>query len=571
MREFPLLTSIGLALSYALVGGVIARRLGLPTIVGYLLAGVALGPFTPGFVGDVQAIRQLAELGIILLMFGIGLHFSLTDVWQVRDIAIPGAMLQMVVATALGWWLAIQWGWSAQAALVFGIAISVASTVVLLRGLMDIGALDTPHGRVAVGWLVTEDIATVVILVLLPVLTSTGGGNWQDPFLAILRALLFVTIMLFAGKHLVGVMLGWVARTGSRELFIVLALTMAVGLAAGSASLFGVSLALGAFLAGVVVSESPFSHQVGADLLPFREAFAVLFFVSVGMLVDPRYVLAHWREVVAVTALIVIARSALTAIVTFAFPYPARTALVVAAGRSQIGEFSFIVGQTGLRLNLLDESQYALILAGALVSITLNPWMFRLIDPVERWLKRWPRLWMLLDRHGPPLEIRPEAHRDHAVIIGCGRVGRHVAEVLGRLSVPRLVIEVDPKRLDRLRELGVPVLYGDAANSEILRHAALERARVLIVTVSDEIAGRMIVESARRWAPTLHIVVRASTWAGAHQLSDAGANAVIWPELEGGVEFVGRTLQGLGFPSSEIQRQTDAARRQGLNRPANSG
>ena len=291
MTAMPLLVTVALALGYALIGGVVARRLGLPTIVGYLLAGVALGPFSPGVVGDIEAIRQLAELGIILLMFGIGLHFSLTDLWEVRGIAVPGALLQMAGATAVGWWMASAWGWSTQAALVLGVAISVASTVVLLRGLMDTGSLETPHGRVAIGWLVLEDLATIVILVMLPLLTADGASGWRALALAVGRALLFVGIMLVAGSRLVGMILKWVAHTGSRELFVLLALTMALGMALLSASMFGVSLALGAFLAGVVVSESPFSHQVGADLVPFREAFAVLFFVSVGMLVNPAYLL----------------------------------------------------------------------------------------------------------------------------------------------------------------------------------------------------------------------------------------------------------------------------------------
>src|SRR5918996_1367486 len=408
MAHVPLLIHIGLALGYALLGGLVARRLGLPTIVGYLLAGVALGPFTPGFTGDIEAIRQLAELGVILLMFGIGLHFSMRDLWRVRDIAIPGALIQMGIATAIGYWMAVTWGWSPQAALVLGVSISVASTVVLLRGLMDLGALETPHGRVAVGWLVLEDLATVAILVLLPAVLSTDrSGGFGVAALAIAKAVAFIALMLFIGKRVIPWVLGAIADTQSRELFVLVALTAAVGTALASAQVFGVSLALGAFVAGVVVSESPFSHQVGADLLPFREAFAVLFFVSIGMLVNPGYLWENWPQVAAVTALIIIGKSLIAGLVGFAFPYPARTALVVAAGLSQIGEFSFIVGQSGLNLGVLDESQYSLILAGAIVSITLNPWMFRLVDPIERRLRRRPRLWARLNRHGPEI-ARPE-------------------------------------------------------------------------------------------------------------------------------------------------------------------
>jgi K+:H+ antiporter len=577
MHDLSLLINIALALGYALAGGIVARRLGLPTIVGYLLAGVALGPFTPGFTGDIGAIRQLAELGVILLMFGIGLHFSFRDLWQVRNIAIPGAVGQMAGTTALGYVVATGWGWSPQSALVLGVAISVASTVVLLRGLMDIGALDTPHGRVAVGWLIFEDLATVAILVLLPALVSPDRSNgWLVPALAIGRALLFVALMLFVGNRMVAAILRGVAATQSRELFVLVALTAALGIALASAALFGVSLALGAFVAGVVVSESPFSHQVSADLLPFREAFAVLFFVSVGMLVNPGYLLAHWGQVAALTTLIVAGKSVLAALITFAFPYPVRTALIVAAGLSQIGEFSFIVGQSGLALGLLDDTQYSLILASAIVSITLNSGMLSLIDPVERLLKRHPRLWAALNRHGPTAVRPAEALADHVVIVGCGRVGRHVADVLGKTNIPRLVVEADASLLDRLHQLNIPVLYGDAANSEILNHAALDRARALVITVSDDTAALMIAVAARRLAPLLHIIARASTWAGARRLAESGVTEIVRPELEGGVEIVRRTLVSLEFQEPDVQRYTEIVRREdstvsppALGRPRN--
>jgi len=569
MHHVPLLANIAFALGYALLGGLVARRLGLPTIVGYLIAGVALGPFTPGYTGDIESIQQLAELGVILLMFGIGLHFSLRDLWLVRDIAVPGALLQMGIAAGIGYWMAVSWGWSPHAALVLGVAISVASTVVLLRGLMDMAALDTPHGRVAVGWLVLEDLATVAILVLLPVLLSGDQPTeWQVPALAIAKALLFIALMLFIGKRVIPAILGAIAGTRSRELFVLVALTIAVGTALASAQIFGVSLALGAFLAGVVVSESPFSHQVGADLLPFREAFAVLFFVSVGMLVNPSYLWANWRQVAALTALIVVGKSLIAVLIGFAFPYPARTALLVGAGLSQIGEFSFIVGQAGVSLGVLDRTQYSLILAGAIVSITLNPWMFGLVDPLERRLKRHPRLWARLNRHGPAIASPDEPSSGHVVIVGCGRVGRHIAEVLGRIGIPRLVVEADAARAQRLRELRIPVLFGDAANSEILSHAALERARALVITGSDDTSALMIVTAARRIAIPLQIISRASTWDGARRLNGAGATHVVRPELEGGIEIVRRTLLGLDFPAHDVQRYTDAVRQEELGLPS---
>ena len=561
MHAVPLLINIAVALAYALAGGVVARRLGLPTIVGYLLAGVALGPFTPGFRGDVESINQLAELGVILLMFGIGLHFSLQDLWRVRNIAIPGALIQMGIATAVGYWLAVGWGWSPSAAIVLGLSISVASTVVLLRGLMDVGALETPHGRVAVGWLVLEDLATVGILVLLPAMLSADrSAGWGVAVLAFGKAAAFITLMLFVGTRVIPFALRRIAGTESHELFVLAALTLAIGIAIASAEVFGVSLALGAFVAGVVVAESPYSHQVGADLLPFRDAFAVLFFVSVGMLVNPSYLWSHWREVAALTALVVVGKSLIAVLLGFVFPYPARTLLIVAAGLSQIGEFSFIVGQSGVNLGVLDQTQYSLILAGSIVSITLNPWMFRLIDPAERLLRRWPGLWAKMNHHGPEVARPDDQLAGHVVIVGCGRVGRHVAETLGRIGVPRLVVEVDPSRTTRLQKLGVPVLFGDAANSEILEHTGLPRARSLVVTVGDDVSAQMIVAAGRRLGPELEIIVRASTWAGAWRLKDAGATAVIRPELEGGIAIVRRTLVGLEFSSEDIERETEAIR-----------
>ncbi len=571
MHHLPLVVNISVALAMALVGGLLARRLGLPTLVGYLLAGVAISPISPVWVGDTDAIAQLAEFGVILLMFGIGVHFSFRDLWQVRDIAIPGALIQMAVISVLGWTLALQWGFTAGGAWVFGISVSVASTIVLLRGLMDNGWLESTHGRVAVGWLVFEDIATVAILVLLPTVVGGAGGPWWVPAWAVLKAALFVVLMIFIGQRVVPAVLGRVVHTQSRELFVLVALTLAVGTALASSALFGVSLALGAFVAGVVVSESPFSHQISADLLPFREAFAVLFFVSVGMLVNPVYVLQHWREVLVLLFLIVVVKGLVSALIGFALPYPARTALILGAGRSQMGEFSFIVGQAGLGLGLIDAQQYSLILAGAIGSITINPVMYTLIAPTERWLQARPALWRRLNRHGPAMPPPTETLTDHAVIVGSGRVGRHINEVLTRLGLPRIVVENDPTRLDKLRSLGTPVLYGDAASSEVLQHARLDRAKLLVVTLPDDVAAMTVVMMARRVSPDLPIIVRASTWDGARRLRDAGANDVVRPELEGGIALVRRTLLDLDLNVNDIDRYTEEVRREGLGEAAAPG
>lgn len=566
MHNLPLLTTVAVALAYALVGGVIARRLKLPTIVGYLVAGVALGPFTPGFHGDFETIRQLAELGVILLMFGVGLHFSVSDLWHVRGIAVPGALSQMVIISVAGYWLGTLFGWSTGGAWLLGISASVASTVVLMRSLMDEGLLHSPAGRAAVGWSIVEDLATVGILVLLTAYStaSAESGATKPILIAIAKAVAFLALMLIVGSRVLPFLLGKVANTRSRELFVLIALSVAVGTALGAAALFGVSLALGAFIAGLVVSDSPFSHQVSADLLPFREAFAVLFFVSVGMLVNPHYLAAHWGHVLALSALIIIGKSVLTAVTVFAMPHPVRTALVLAAGRSHIGEFSFIIGQSGLSLGLLSEDQYSLILAGAIVSITVNPLLFLSIEPIERWLKTRPALWRLLNRHGLIEPPRPSAMQDHVVIIGSGRVGRHISEMLSRQNIPRLVVESDPSILTKLQALQIPVLYGDAANSEILEHAGLQQARLLVITVPDFISALAMVATARSCAPDVKIIARASSWEGGRRLLAAGVQTVVRPELEGGIEMLRQTLEDLSSSDDETASLVELARQEAM-------
>lgn len=564
MHELPLLLNIALALAYALIGGILASRAGLPPIVGYLVAGVAIGPFTPGYVGNQDTIAELAEMGVVFLMFGVGMHFSFKDLWRVRSIALPGATIQMVVATALGFALARSWGWSVNAALILGLAISVASTVVLLRALMDFGALDSLHGRVAVGWLVFEDLATVAILVLLPLLVATGesaGHGGSTALLAVVKAAVFVGLMTVVGARAVPWLLRRVVKLKSHEMFVLLALTIALGTALASAKWFGVSLALGAFIAGVVVSDSPYGHQVNAELLPFRDTFAVLFFVSVGMMVNPGYLIEHWREVLTLSTLIIVGKGLLGAGLGFAFPYPARTGLVVGAGLSQIGEFSFIVGQTGVALGLLDSSQYSLILAGAIVSITVNPFMFKLIEPLERLLQRSPGLWRVVNREGNRAPApHEESLRNHVVIVGSGRVGHHLSEILGTLGVPRLVIDSDVSRIDALNKAHVPTLYGDAANSTILEHAALPHARALVVTVPDESAATIIVAAAESIAPGIVTIVRASTDEGARHLAELGAESLVRPEFEGGLQIMRATLLTLGFPPRRIQAFVDDIR-----------
>ena len=561
MHDVPLLINITLALVVAFIGGVIARRIGLPTIVGYLLAGIAIGPFTPGFVGDVETIQQLAELGVIFLMFGVGLHFSLGDLWRVRDIAIPGALIQTAITTLLGFALTQLWGWSVASGIVLGLAISVASTVVLLRGLMDHSLLNTSHGQAAVGWLVMEDILSVLILVLMPALASTEGAfNWADLAVTLLKAAAFVAIMFFVGVRLIPWLLERIAHTRSRELFILAVLAITLGTAMAAAELFGVSLALGAFVAGAIISQSHLSHQVGADVFSFREAFSVLFFVSVGMLVNPAFIVQNIGQVASLTFLVVIGKAIIVLLLGLLFPRPARTFLIIAVGLSQIGEFSFILGQGGLALNLLNSNQYSLILAASLISITLNPFMYKLLPFLERTLRRMPPFWKKLDANIPLPEIDEQRLEGHVVIIGFGRVGNHLVEVLESLQVPLLVVEADAERAAMLNQRNIPTLYGDAGNSEVLVHAHLEKASALVTTVPDETTSLMVVTAARDLNPQMPILARAATEQGVKMLSEAGANRVVHPELEGGLELVHDTLLSLGFPLQEVHSYADAVR-----------
>ncbi len=556
-----LFTSFTIALVAAFIGGYVARKLKLPTMVGYLLAGMAIGPFTPGFVGDVADIGQLAEMGVVFMMFGVGLHFSLKDLWQVRQVAIPGAILQIAIATGLGLLLTLSWGWSMSAGLVMGMAISVASTVVLLRGLMDHGLLNTSHGQVAVGWLVFEDIATVIILVLLPAFFGSEGGNiWASAGLALLKTAIFVALMLLIGIRFMPWLLTRIAHTRSRELFILAVVALALGTALGAAEMFGVSLAIGAFLAGVVINESDVSHQVGAEVLPFREVFTVIFFVSVGMLVNPVSLVANAWLVISLTLLIVLGKAIVTFVIGTFLPAPLKTFVVVAAGLSQIGEFSFLVGQSALALGVLTQDQYGLILAGALISIVLNPFLFDLIPKTEALLLRLPLLRRIYARHEAVPEPVQQDFTGHVVVVGYGRVGEHIVELLKHLDVPYLVVEQDAARASEFQKQGVPTLFGDAANSEIMTHVDLERARALVVTIPDEVAAEAIVVAARDLAPDLPIIARSATDTGTRRLTQQGAQAVINPALEGGLEVVRHALLALRYPMVQVQQYVDTVR-----------
>ncbi len=566
MHDLPLVINITLALVMAFIGGVVARRLKLPTMVGYLFAGIVIGPFTPGYVGDTETIQQLAELGVIFLMFGVGLHFSFADLWRVRDIAVPGALLQTLLASLLGFGLSQLWGWSVPAGLVLGLAISVASTVVLLRGLMDHSLLNTTHGQAAVGWLVMEDILSVLILVIMPTLSfGSGTFDWQNLGITLLKAGAFAAIMFFLGMRFIPWLLDRIAHTRSRELFILAELAITLGTALAAAELFGVSLALGAFVAGAIVSQSHLSHQVGADIFSFQEAFSALFFVSVGMLVNPVFLWQNLGHVAALTVLVVLGKAVIVLLLGLVFPRPAKTFLVIAVGLSQIGEFSFILGQAGLSLGMLNANQYSLVLAAALFSITLNPFMYKLMPALEKTLRRMPSFWKRLEANIPLPEIHHEQLINHAVIVGYGQVGKHIVNILESLSIPLLVIEADAERIALLNQKNIPALYGDASNSEVITRAHLNRASILVTTVPEETTNIMVVTAARDMNPDLTIIARAASEEGIGKLSKLGANHIVHPELEGGLELVHHTLLSLGYPLQEVHQYAEAVRHDSYN------
>jgi K+:H+ antiporter len=515
------LVAIGFVLACAL--GFLATRVRLPPIVGYLVAGVAIGPFTPGFVGDTQIAAQLAEIGVILLMFGVGLHFSLPTLLSVRNIAIPGAIAQIVVATAIGTALATMWGWSIGSGLVLGLALSVASTVVLLRALEQRNELDSPHGRIAVGWLIVEDLATVLALVFLPALATivqdTSGGSvdvrglFTTLGLTLGKVALFIAVVLFGGRRVVPWLLEQVTRTGSRELFTLAVLAIALGMAYASAQLFDVSFALGAFFAGVLLSESELSHRAAADSLPLQDAFAVLFFVSVGMLFDPMIVVREPLAVLGVLLVIVAGKSFAAFVIVLLFGYPVATALTVSASLAQIGEFSFILAALGVTLGLLPAEGRDLVLAGALISITLNPFVFATITPVTRWVRARPALSAWVERGASRLATLPEhsrsnALRDHAIIVGFGRVGSTIGKVLAEAGIPYGVIERDLRLVENLRARGVRAVYGDAAAAGVMERVGIERAKLLIIASPDSYAARRVLELARKANPRIDTVVR---------------------------------------------------------------
>jgi len=560
-HNVSLISTIAAGFGLALVFGYIAARIKVPPLVGYLFAGILIGPATPGFVADVDLAGQLAEIGVMLLMLGVGLHFSLKDLLAVRRIAIPGALLQIAVATALGIGTAMLWGWNLGAALVFGLALSVASTVVLLRALESRGVLESVNGRIAVGWLIVEDLVMVLVLVLLPALAPLLGGAaghaapdqniWATLAITLAKVGAFIALMLVVGRRVFPRLLWLVARTGSRELFTLCVIAGAVSVAYGSAKLFDVSFALGAFFAGMMMRESEFSHRAAEESLPLRDAFSVLFFVSVGMLFDPRVLIDEPLRVLAVVAIIMVGKTLAAVALVVAFRYPLNSALTVGASLAQIGEFSFILAGLGVALKLLPVDGQSLILAGALISIALNSLLFGAIEPVQTWLRRRSALARRLEQPDDPLAELPVSVdasllTGQIVLVGYGRVGRRIAQALTAHQLAFVVAEQNRELVERLREQGVPAVSGDATEAAVLIQAHIARAAMLVIATPDTFGVRRMAEAARALNPGIEIVLRTHNEEEMRLLEQEQVGKVFMGEHELAHGMTGHVLTRMG-------------------------
>ncbi|ENX23637.1 hypothetical protein F892_00237 [Acinetobacter vivianii] len=526
-HDVDLIILLAVGFGMALIFGYIAARLRLPPLIGYLVAGIIISPNTPGVVGDIQLANQLAELGVMFLMFGVGMHFSLKDLLQVRRIALPGAILQIAVATLLGVGVSMFWGWSFGSALIFGLSLSCASTVVLLKALGDRGLLDSVNGKIAVGWLLVEDLVMVLALVLLPATAVLLGGQalpgtdssqsiWITIGITLLKVTGFIAFMLIIGKRLVPMIMQFVARLGSRELFTLTVVAAAVSIAYGSYAVFGVSMALGAFFAGMVVKESDFSHRAEEETLPLREIFSILFFVSVGMLFDPSILVEAPLKILAVVAIIMVGKTLAAMALVLFFRYPINTALTVGASLAQIGEFSFILATLGLSLGLLTPDAQNLILAGALFSITLNSFVFSAIEPVQRWIRERSHLARLLERSGDPLAMLPDEVdqaylRDQVVIIGYGGVGRRISENLMQQNIKVVIAEENREIVEKLRTQGIAAVSGEATEPNVLIQAHIQHARLLVISPMDILDIHRIVDISKQLNPEIQVLICAES------------------------------------------------------------
>jgi CPA2 family monovalent cation:H+ antiporter-2 len=577
-HNITLITTIAAALGFGLILGFIATRMKLPALVGYLAAGILIGPSTPGFVADIVLAGQLAEIGVMLMMFGVGLHFSIDDLWEVRRIAVPGALLQITVATAMGMALAHFWGWPFGGGLVFGLALSVASTVVLLRALEERGILDSLNGRIAVGWLVVEDLVTVLVLVLLPPLagflasidasgatsgpanSAAGGDLWLTMAVTLGKVIAFIALMLLVGRRVFPWILWQVARTGSRELFTLCVLAAAVGIAYGSTELFGVSFALGAFFAGMVLRESEYSHRAAQESLPLRDAFSVLFFVSVGMLFQPSILVDEPLHVLAVVAIIIFGKSLAAFMLVIALRYPPKTALIVSASLAQIGEFSFILAALGLSLGLMPIEGQNLILAGAIISIALNPLLFHLSKPLKNWLEA-TDFAHKFERPADPLAELPftvdvTKLSQQVVLVGYGRVGRHIADALTERGVHFVVAEENRDIVDQLRKRGIAAVAGNASDPAVLIQAHIAQAAMLVIATPDTFHVRTMIETARALNPDIKTVLRSHNPEEAELLRQENAGRVFIGEQELANGMTQHVLDTFAMQSAAANKQS---------------
>lgn len=560
-HDTALLFTVAGAFGAAFVLGFGASKLGLPPLVGYLIAGMLLGPHAPGALGNVELASQLAEIGVILLMFGVGLHFSPGDLLRVRRIVLPGALLQMVVSVALGIALARHWGWSGAASILFGLSVSIASTVVVLRVLESRGLLDSIDGRIAVGWLVVEDLAVVIALVLLPavfqvldadqaIAGASTSGLALTIALTLIKVVAFIVLMGVVGRRAVPWLLLHVARSGSRELFTLAVLAVALGVAVGAAAGFGVSLALGAFVAGVVISESDLSHRAGADALPMQDAFAVLFFVSIGMLIDPAILLRDPVKIAQTVGVILLGNTVVATILMVLLRHPLGPSLRLGASLGQIGEFSFVLAGLGVSIGVLTEEHRSLILAAALCTIVLNPVLYAGTDRLSDFVARYPRLLRYLERQIEPRLVTTDMFlatpADHAVLIGYGRVGRTIGDALQRMGMPFIVIEQDRRVVDVMRKLDVTAVYGDATRPGILEHAKPEFAKLLVIASPDPYHARHIIELVRSKNPAIDIIVRTHGDVEQSMFEELGVKKAMMGERELAFGMAYHSLRSLG-------------------------
>lgn len=564
-HELNLITTLAAGFGLALLFGFAAERLKIPALVGYLLAGIVIGPATPGFVADLTIAAQLSEIGIMLLMFGVGLHFSIDDLLSVRRIAVPGAIAQMGLATGLGMAMATGWGWPPGQSFVFGLSLSCASTVVLLKALVAHNALDSMNGRIAVGWLVVEDLATVLILVLLPPLAGMLGGTraeapvdaalWQTLGVTLIEVSAFLVLMLVIGRRILPWLLSQVARTGSGELFTLAVIAAAIGIAYGAAKLFHVSFALGAFFAGTVLRKSEFSHRAAQESLPLRDAFSVLFFVAVGMLFEPRVLIEQPLQVLGVLAIIIAGKSVVALLLVLAFRYPLNTALIVSASLAQIGEFSFILAGLGKALGLLHADGMSLILAGALISIALNPLLFAALAPLRTWFVQHSGLAQRFDRREDPFaELPSDTERRYlsgqVVLVGYGRVGRRIGQALDAKGIPYVVAEQNRELVEDLRQNGIHAVSGDATDPSVLIQAHIADAAMLVIAAANPLGVRPMIDTARALNPGIEIVLRTHSEDESDLLRESGLGSVFYGEEELAKGMTGHILRRFQPPLS---------------------